>query len=171
MRIYLDSYRSRRIFAEAAHRACSLIPQVGAPSGLYQEAMEATEALDGARRIITEELRTDNDVVFTSGGTEANNLAIVGVSHANPKGKHVIVSSIDQPSVLAPAKSLSTSGFDVDFAKVDANGMIDLDDLASLLRRDTTLVSVQSVNHEVGSVQPLKAVSEIVRDGSEAVLP
>ncbi len=170
MRIYLDSYRSRRIFPEAAHRACSLIPQVGAPSGLYQEAMAAVDALDESRNAITSELNTDNDVVFTSGGTEANNLAIVGVSHANPKGKHVIVSSIDQPSVLAPAKSLSTSGFDVDFAKVDKNGVMDMDDLAGLLRKDTTLVSVQAVNHEVGAIQPLKAIRDVVRDKSDAIL-
>jgi len=143
---------------------------VGAPSGLYQEAMDAVDALDESRGAITKELNTDNDVVFTSGGTEANNLAIVGVSHANPKGKHVIVSSIDQPSVLAPAKSLSTSGFDVDFAKVGRNGVIDLDDLTELLRKDTTLVSVQAVNHEVGAIQPLRTVAEIVRDGSKAVL-
>lgn len=170
MRIYLDAYRSRRIFPEAAHRACGLIRSVGAPSGLYREAMFAVDALDEARDAILGELGADGDLVFTSGGTEANNLAIVGAAKANPAGHHIIVSSIDQPSVLAPAKSLSRSGFEVDFVRVTADGVIDLDHLAGLLRKDTTLVSVHSVNHEVGTVQPLSEVVRIVRKGSDALI-
>ena len=170
MRIYMDAYRSRRIYPEAAHRACGLIRSVGAPSGLYQEAMSAVDALDEARGTILKALRADGDVVFTSGGTEANNLAVVGAARANPAGRHIVVSSVDQPSVLAPAKDMSKAGFDVDFVGVDRNGAIDLEDLAGVLRRDTTLVSVQSVNHEVGCIQPLAAAIEAVMEGSDALV-
>ncbi|MCI0497293.1 MAG: cysteine desulfurase [Thermoplasmata archaeon] len=170
MRVYLDAYRSRRIFTEAAHRACGLIRSVGAPSGLYQEAMFAVDALDEARGTVLKALKADGDVVFTSGGTEANNLAIVGAARANPAGRHIVVSAIDQPSVLAPAKDMTKAGFDVDFVGVTEDGTIDLEDLAGTIRRDTTLVSVQSVNQEVGAIQPLSAVVEVVQGSSNALL-
>lgn len=170
MRIYLDAARSRRIFPEAAEEVKRHIVTCGVPSGLYREAMETNALLEACAQKVSEVLGCDaDDVVFTSGGTEANNMAILGYAQANADvGKHLVVSRIEHPSVLAPVKMLIRSGFEVDFVDCNRHGIVSLDHLSDLVRRDTVLVSIQLVNHEIGTIQPLKEIAELVKDRSPA---
>ena len=105
-----------------------------------------------------------SEVIYTSGASEANNMAIKGIclKYQN-RGKHIITTELEHSSVIAPLSYLQENGFDVDFVKLDENGVVDLDDLKSLIRDDTILVTIASVNSEVGVRQPLDKISEIVR--------
>ena len=122
--------------------------------------------MQASRQQIAELLgkRTD-EVFFTSGGTEGDNWVIKGLAFEKQRyGKHIIVSDIEHPAVKESAKWLQTQGFEVDFAPVDKKGFVKVDVLAKLLRPDTILVSIMAVNNEIGSVQPIKAISKLLAD-------
>ena len=127
------------------------------PSGLYRQARDARRAIDDARDILSEEFGCQaGEIVFTSGGTEADNLAILGVERSD-RG-HVLVSAIEHHGVLRPAESIGAK-----IAPVASNGLIDLDRLGPLLDDATELVSVMAVNNEIGTIQPIADVVELVR--------
>ncbi len=138
----------------------------GHPSITNRPGWEALEALLEAKHYIAGTLGvTPDEIVFTHSGTEANNLAIIGVARANKKlGKKIIVSSIEHYSVLLPVKHLSENGYKVVQVPVDNEGFIDTEILEALVDRDTVLVSIQAVNHEIGTIQPLREIVDIVRD-------
>ena len=138
----------------------------GHPSITNRPGWEALEALLEAKQYIAGTLGvTPDEIVFTHSGTEANNLAIIGVARANKKlGKKIIVSSIEHYSVLLPVKHLSENGYKVVQVPVDNEGFIDTEILEALVDRDTVLVSIQAVNHEIGTIQPLREIVDIVRD-------
>ncbi|WP_370441978.1 cysteine desulfurase family protein [Kineococcus halophytocola] len=132
----------------------------GNPSSAHAVGRAAKAGLDAARAAIADVLGArPGEVVFTAGGTEADNLAVTGIATANPRGRHVVVSAIEHPAVLETAFALRDSGFTVDVVRVDAEGRVDLDALEAVLRPDTTLVSVMYANNEIGTVQPLADVS------------
>ena len=122
--------------------------------------------LDASRRQIAELLgKSSQEIFFTSGGTEGDNWVIKGVAFEKSRyGKHIIVSAIEHPAVKESALWLTQQGFEVDFAPVDKKGFVDVEKLATLIRSDTTLISVMAVNNEIGSVQPIKAISELLAD-------
>lgn len=137
----------------------------GNPSSAHQMGGSAKRALDYARETAAKTLgvRT-GDIVFTSGGTESNNLAIKGLALGTPRGKHLLISAIEHPSVTEACHYLAKHhGFDLDIAPVDAQGLLELDTFTALLRPDTTLVSVMAVNNEVGTVQPIAEVAAAAR--------
>lgn len=138
----------------------------GNPSSLHQLGGQSSRILQASRQQIAELLgkRTD-EVFFTSGGTEGDNWVIKGLAFEKQRyGKHIIVSDIEHPAVKESAKWLQTQGFEVDFAPVDKKGFVKVDILAKLLRPDTILVSIMAVNNEIGSVQPIKAISKLLAD-------
>ncbi|QQL48000.1 cysteine desulfurase family protein [Streptococcus mutans] len=138
----------------------------GNPSSLHQLGSQSSRILQASRQQIAELLgkRTD-EVFFTSGGTEGDNWVIKGLAFEKQRyGKHIIVSDIEHPAVKESAKWLQTQGFEVDFAPVDKKGFVKVDVLAKLLRPDTILVSIMAVNNEIGSVQPIKAISKLLAD-------
>lgn len=138
----------------------------GNPSSLHQLGSQSSRILQASRQQIAELLgkRTD-EVFFTSGGTEGDNWVIKGLAFEKQHyGKHIIVSDIEHPAVKESAKWLQTQGFEVDFAPVDKKGFVKVDVLAKLLRPDTILVSIMAVNNEIGSVQPIKAISKLLAD-------
>lgn len=138
----------------------------GNPSSLHQLGSQSSRILQASRQKIAELLgkRTD-EVFFTSGGTEGDNWVIKGLAFEKQRyGKHIIVSDIEHPAVKESAKWLQTQGFEVDFAPVDKKGFVKVDVLAKLLRPDTILVSIMAVNNEIGSVQPIKAISKLLAD-------
>ncbi|NPA99368.1 MAG: cysteine desulfurase, partial [Crenarchaeota archaeon] len=138
----------------------------GHPSITNKPGWEALEALLTAKNYIAETLNVEpGEIVFTHSGTEANNLAILGAARANKrKAKKIIVSAIEHYSVLLPAKELVQHGYKVVHVPVDEEGYVELDVLASLVDKDTFMVSIQTVNHEIGTIQPIREVVEIVRD-------
>lgn len=130
----------------------------------YSQGLEAREILAEARAAIAGALgAAPEEFIFTSGSTESSNLALKGVAKAlgNKKGKHIIVSKIEDFPVLQSARALEKQGFEVDYLDVDEFGFVKLDQLASLLRPDTLLVSVQHANHEIGTVQDLGTIGRL----------
>jgi len=116
-----------------------------------------------AREIVAKSLGVSRDeIYFTSGGTEANNLAIAGYLFANPrKGKHIITTKIEHPSVLEVFNNLSQHGYKVDFIDVDKNGIVIVDDLRKKINEETSLISVIYINNETGAVQPIDKIVEV----------
>jgi cysteine desulfurase len=135
------------------------------PSALYKSGLEANAAISNARMTIAAELNAkSSEIIFTAGGTESNNLAILGVAleyqkqHAKPG--HIITSPIEHHSVLHAVESLKTSGWKVSYASVDSEGFVDLVALKKLVRNDTALVSIMYANNEVGTVEPIAEIGK-----------
>ncbi|MGC8961978.1 MAG: cysteine desulfurase family protein, partial [Candidatus Bathyarchaeia archaeon] len=165
--IYLDHAATTPI----DHRVLSAIlpyyeSKFGNASSLHWAGREAKEALEKARETIAEVLNADHrEIVFTSGGTESDNLAIKGVAHAlKGEGRHLITSTIEHPAVLESFKALQEEGFKVSYIPVDRNGIIDVGRLEEEVRPDTILISVMHANNEVGTIQPIEEIGEIAEE-------
>ncbi len=133
----------------------------------YSMGIDAKEGLENSREGIASGLGANSEeIVFTSGDTESSNMALKGaaLAHKEKKGKHIIVSKIEDFPVLNTAKALQKQGFDVTFLDVDAEGFADLEGLKKAIRKETSLVSIQYANQEIGTVQDLKAISEICEE-------
>jgi cysteine desulfurase len=153
--IYLDSNATTRLLPEVWEAMCPYLTEVfGNPSSAHQHGRHARKALEDAREKIAVLLDAHTDeVIFTSGATEANNLAILGLA-GHPPG-HLVASPIEHPCVIGPIRQLQERGFTVDWLPVDSNGVIRISDLTNFLREDTRLVAVMLVNHETGMPQPV----------------
>lgn len=133
----------------------------------YSMGIDAKEGLENSREIIASRLGTDSEeIIFTSGDTESSNMALKGTAWAlkEKKGRHIIVLQIEDFPVLNTAKSLQKQGFDVTFLNVDGEGFADLEGLRKAITKETVLVSIQYANQEIGTVQDLKAISEICKE-------
>jgi cysteine desulfurase len=138
----------------------------GNPSSLHQFGAEAENLLTRARHQVSDLLGVHpKEIVFTSGGTEGNNLAIKGAAFQYQKrGKHIITTLIEHDAVHEPIKQLEAFGFDVTYISVDENGFVNPDDIQSAIRMDTVLVSVIHVNNEIGSIQPIKDIGKMLQN-------
>jgi cysteine desulfurase len=137
----------------------------GNPSSIYYEAREARKGLDAARRTVAGVLGArPTEVLFTSGGTEADNLALRGVAYgARKRGNHIMTTSIEHHAVLHTAERLEQEGFRVTYLPVDREGFVDLEALEKALDDETTLVSVMYANNEVGTIEPIEDIVRIVK--------
>ncbi|MDT0746952.1 cysteine desulfurase family protein [Staphylococcus chromogenes] len=140
----------------------------GNPSSIHTQGRDARRFLDEARRTVAQCLNANpNEIIFTSGATESNNTAIKGMAYANiSKGKHLITTKIEHHSVLHVFEFLESQGFEVTYLNVNEEGLVDLDALKEAMRPDTTLVSIMLVNNEVGTVQQVYDIQEILSDYS-----
>ncbi|ADC65281.1 Cysteine desulfurase [Ferroglobus placidus DSM 10642] len=138
----------------------------GNPSSIHSVGLEARNAMEEARGKVASLINADSsEIVFTSGATESNNLAIIGYATRNKsKGKHIIVSAIEHISVINCAKFLQKNGFEVDYAPVDSYGKVKLDELENLVREDTILVSIQHANPEIGTIQDIEKIRDAIKD-------
>lgn len=139
----------------------------GNPSSLHQFGQEAKEAMENARARVAELINAERKetIIFTSGATESNNMAIKGVALRNiDRGKNLITSSIEHMSVINPSKFLATQGFKVTFLPVDHHGFVDPESLEKELTDETVLVSIMYANGEIGTIQPIKEISKIVHN-------
>jgi cysteine desulfurase len=161
---YLDYNATAPLATEAAEAMSAWLSQRPAnPASPHRPGREARAALEEARGAVGEFLAVEPArVVFTSGGTEANNLALWGAFGWPPQG-HLIVSSIEHPAVLEPAAALEALGVSVTRLGVDEGGSVDLDELERAFRPTTRLVSVMAANHEVGTLQPVEEISRLAR--------
>lgn len=137
----------------------------GNPSSAHAYGRKAKEMLEEARTRVAALLRArPEDIVFTSGGTESNNMALCGVARARKvQGRHIVTSRIEHPAVLEPCLALMEEGFDVTFVGVDAYGMVDTQEVVAAFRSDTVLVSIMHSNNEVGTIQPIKAIAQVAK--------
>ncbi|HEW1317674.1 TPA: cysteine desulfurase [Streptococcus pneumoniae] len=165
--IYFDNSATTRPYPEALETYMQVASKIlGNPSSLHRLGDQATRILDASRQQIADLIgKKSDEIFFTSGGTEGDNWIIKGVAFEKVQfGKHIIVSAIEHPAVKESALWLKAQGFEVDFAPVDKKGFVDVEALEDLIRPDTTLVSIMAVNNEIGSVQPIEAISKLLAD-------
>jgi cysteine desulfurase len=165
--VYLDNSSTTRVSDKAAKAVYEAMTRYyGNPSSLHKKGIEAERFLKESRRIISTAIGVNaNEIYFTSGGTESNNLAIKGASYAlRHKGTHLITSTIEHPSVLEVYKHLEREGFSVTYLGVNDQGYVDIDELKSSLTPDTILVSIMYVNNEIGSIQAVEKTSRVIKN-------
>lgn len=163
--IYLDNSATTPVDLEAAELAYKVMTEdFGNPSSLHGKGMAAERILKNARRQVAAAISADeSEIIFTSGGTEADNMAIKGIARAYGKrGKHIITSAVEHPAVLNTCKALEAEGFAVTVLPVDRLGRVNPRDLEKALRKDTILVSLMLVNNEVGTLQPVREVAKLL---------
>ncbi|OGL20812.1 MAG: cysteine desulfurase NifS [Candidatus Rokubacteria bacterium RIFCSPLOWO2_12_FULL_69_21] len=164
-RVYLDHNASTPVHPEVV---AAMLPyfgeRFGNPSSVHSFGREAREGVEIAREQITNFLRVSKDeVVFTSGGTESDNLAIKGVAGARGAG-HIITSPIEHHAVLRTCQVLETQGFAVTYLPVDGDGLVNPDDVRRAIRPDTILITIMHANSEVGTIQPVDAIGAVARE-------
>lgn len=167
MEAYLDNSATTR----CSDRAFALMQKVlledyGNPSSLHMKGVEAERYVKAAREKIAKTLKvTEKEIIFTSGGTESNNLAILGTAFANRRtGNRIITTVVEHASVANPMKFLEEEGFEVIYLPVDENGVISLKDLEEALSDQTILVSLMHVNNEIGAVEPVEEAAALVHE-------
>lgn len=166
MEVYLDNAATTRVSAAAAQAMMHMLREdYGNPSSLHNKGFSAEKALEESRTIIAGVMKVSkNDLYFTSGGTEGNNMAIYGVAEAYKRnGQHILISDIEHPSVKDAAFRLKNNGFEVEAIPVDVHGIIDVDTLSKMVKQETILVSIMHVNNEIGSIQAIKTLSQCVK--------
>lgn len=165
--IYLDNAATTLVNPEVLSTYNQVINTYFAnPSSIHAEGQKANRLLDKAREQILSCFNlTNHEVIFTSGATEANNLAIKGfcLEHSS-RGKHIIVSNVEHPSVLESAKWLEKFGFKVTYLPVNSKGIVELETLKKAIRNDTILVSIMAVNNEIGAVNPIEEIANYLKD-------
>ncbi len=162
--IYLDNAATTKPSEKAIEAVVKAGGVFGNPSSLHGLGLEAEKLVEASRRTIADKLGTDSkSILFTSGGTEANNTAVFGVARAHRKlGMKIVTSKTEHPSVLEAFNHLESEGFTVEYVDANPDGRVDLDMLYYVLTPDTTLVSVMHVNNETGIIQPLDKIKEIM---------
>ncbi len=166
--VYLDYQSSKPVDPEViAAMTPYMSEKFGNASSLHEVGDWSTEALDASRKVIAKFInaKDPDEIVFTSGATEANNLALVGFAMRNKqKGKHVIISEVEHISIHNIAKYLVKNGFEVSKVPVDYTGTVRLDKLAERIRPDTILISIQHASNEIGTIQPIAEIGKLARE-------
>ncbi len=173
MECYLDNAATTKVSDSVrAVMEQVLCTDFGNPSSLHKKGMEAEQYIKAARACIAKTLKAEpKEIVFTSGGTEANNMALIGAALAmRRKGRHIVTTQFEHASVHAPLVFLEEMGFEVSFAPVDEKGHVILEELLLLVREDTILVSVMYVNNEIGAVQDIAALAKAVKAKNPGLL-
>lgn len=172
--IYFDNSATTPVLPEVAETAVRLMCEdFGNPSALYRRGVAAEKLLQQARVTLARSINArPEEIIFTSGGTESNNTVLRGVMQAaKRRGKHLIISAVEHPSVLQTAEALRDEGFELDMLPVDDKCRVSPAALQELLRPDTVLVSVMLVNNEVGTIQPVAELARVIKAaGSQALL-
>lgn len=166
MEIYLDNSATTRCYEDVAALVSRLMTEeYGNPSSMHIKGVEAERHIRGARTILSRLLKVnEKELIFTSGGTESDNLALIGAAMANRRaGNHIITTQIEHPAVREAAANLEEQGFRVTWLPVDACGVISIQELEQALCDDTILVSIMHVNNEVGSVQPVEEAGAVIK--------
>ncbi len=165
--IYLDNSATTKPYDEVIQYMYDVSKNFyGNPSSLHTKGIEAENLVKRARTQIAAALKVDlKEILFTSCGTESNNMAICGFLKANPRvGKHIITSEIEHPSILEVFKQLEKDGYRVDYIQVDSQGIVNLEVLEKVIDSDTSLLSFMHTNNEAGSMQPIEEISKIRKD-------
>lgn len=172
MEIYLDNSATTKPYQEVVDKmVLALTTQYGNPSSIHKKGIEVEREIKEIRRNIARSLGAkENEIYFTSGGTECNNTIIRSVARLNKKTKnHIISTVIEHPSVLDTLKDLESEGFEVTYLQVDKDGKISIEDLKNAIKKETMLVSVMHVNNEIGSVQPIEEIGKYLKTLDEKI--
>lgn len=166
MEAYFDNSATTRCSEGAKELVVrALMEDYGNPSSLHVKGMEGENYIRDARDKICRTLKAkDSELIFTSGGTESNNLAVIGAAMANKRcGNHLITTRIEHPAVIAPMKFLEEQGFQVTYLDVDKDGIISLEELEAAVTENTILASIMYVNNEIGAVEPIAQAAQIIK--------
>ena len=173
MEAYLDNSATTRCSKAAADMVYKLLTEdYGNPSSLHMKGVEAENYINDAKKKIAKTLRVqDKEILFTSGGTESNNTAIIGAAMANKRaGRHIITSSVEHASVLSVMQFLEEQGFEITYLPVNHDGVISVEELKNAVREDTILVSLMHVNNEIGAVMPIEEAGAAIKEKNPATL-
>ncbi len=165
MQVYLDNSATTRCFDGVRELMGAVMDRAyGNPSSMHRVGIEAENYIKHAKEVLAGNLKVqEKELLFTSGGTESNNLAIIGCAMANRRaGMHLITTKIEHPAVLEPMRYLEKQGFRVTYLDVDESGRVRLSDLEKALCEDTILVSIMHVNNEIGSLQPVEEIGSLI---------
>ncbi|MFA5485024.1 MAG: cysteine desulfurase family protein [Candidatus Pacearchaeota archaeon] len=166
MEVYLDNAATTKIDRKVIDEIIKFNEgHYANPSSQYKIAKEVKEKIDEARKKIAKYINADSEeIIFTSGATESNNFAIKGLTLAHPEKKHIVVSCIEHPSIINTCKVLEKKGYEVDYIRVNEDGIVDISEIKKKIRKDTLVVSVMWVNNEIGTIQPIKEIGEICKE-------
>jgi cysteine desulfurase len=166
MEVYLDNSATTKCLPEVAalmtHIMCE---DYGNPSSMHTKGVESEKYIRHAKEIIAKTLKVqEKEILFTSGGTESDNIALIGSAMANKRaGRHIITTRIEHPAILQTCAYLEEQGFEVTYLPVDNKGVIRLSDLEKSMRRDTIIVSIMHTNNEIGALEPIEAAGELIK--------
>lgn len=166
MEVYLDNSATTRCFDSVAQLMVRIMCEdYGNPSSLHRKGLQAEEYIRYAKTVIARQLKVnEKEIIFTSGGTESDNMALTGCALANYRtGSHLITTQIEHPAILQTMKALEEQGFTVTYLPVDANGQIRLQDLQNAITPQTILVSIMHTNNEIGALQPIAQAGELIK--------
>jgi cysteine desulfurase len=166
-KVYLDHAGTTPLHPEVYSLMCEFMKNTfGNPSSIHSFGREAKKWVDEARQQVADLIGSEaGEIIFTSGGTEADNLAIIGAAAArHKKGNHIITSSIEHPAVLNTCKHLAKIGFEVTFLPVDQYGLVNPEELCKAIRPETILISIMHANNEIGTIEPIDELSKIARE-------
>ena len=173
MEAYLDNAATTKVSAAVMEKMNQVfLTDFGNPSSMHQKGMDAEQYIKEAKKQIADTLKCEpSELVFTSGGTESNNMALIGTALANKRaGNHIITTRIEHASVYQPLLFLEELGFKVTFAPVDEAGRVKIDELADAVTDETILVSVMNVNNEIGCVEPIAEIAKRIKEKNPKVL-
>lgn len=173
MECYLDNSATTKCFDSVAAIMTQVMCQdYGNPSSMHMKGVQAEQYLRYAKDVIARILKVnEKEIFFTSGGTESDNLALIGSAYANCRaGRHLITTSIEHPAILQTMQYLEGQGFEVTYLPVDCYGRIRLEDLEYAMRQDTILVSIMHTNNELGSLQPVAEAGRLIKQMNPGTL-
>ncbi len=170
MEVYFDNAATTKVVPSVREIMLeTLDDNYGNPSSRHLKGVDAEKYLRYAKNVLSKQLKCEpKEITFTSGGTEANNLALIGIAQANKRaGNHIITTGIEHPSVYEPVLYLESLGFRVTFLPVGTDGKVDLDKLREVLCDETILVSTMAVNNEIGTIEPIEEIATIIKAYNE----
>lgn len=173
MEVYLDNSATTKCFDEVASIMTTVMCQdYGNPSSMHIKGMQSEKYLRYARETIARNLKvSEKEILFTSGGTESDNLALIGTAFANARrGRHLITTAIEHPAILQTMQYLESQGFQVTYLSVDQNGQIDLHDLNNAITDETILVSIMHTNNEIGALEPIAEAGALIKRRNPAIV-
>lgn len=173
MDAYLDNSATTKVYDSVKNVMVKvMLEDYGNPSSMHMKGLEAENYVKEAIKIIAKSLKaTEKEIIFTSGGTESNNMALIGTAMANKRrGNHIITTKIEHASVSNTVKYLEEEGFRISYLPVDNNGIVDLEALKKELCEDTILVSTMYVNNEIGAVEPVEEIGKIIKDYNKDIV-
>ncbi len=173
MEAYLDNAATTKVFPEVAERMIQLMEVgYGNPSSKHSKGLEAENAIREARDRVCKSLKCEaGEIIFTSGGTESNNQALIGAVMANRRaGQHIITTRIEHASIHQPLAFLETQGYEITYLPVDVHGKVEPEVLKAAIREDTVLISIMYVNNEIGSVQDVEQLAKVIHESNPKTL-
>ena len=166
MEAYLDNSATTRAFDEVAQLVAKVMTEeYGNASSVHHMGVVSANRLSEAKDTLGATLKVDpQEIIFTSGGTESDNMAILGAAKANAwRGKHIITTAIEHPAILETTIHLEDEGFEVTYLPVGSDGVVDIETLRAAIRADTILVSMMFINNEIGAVEPIEEAGKLIK--------